>query len=241
MISITSAALSYGAGALVAFSPCVLPALPLIASGASQENRLGPVAVAAGLVAGFTLVGVSLAAFGHFAGFGQEALRTFGALALAAAGLVMMVRPLELRLAAALAPVGAAGGVLTSGPASSGLAGQFAVGTGLGLVWAPCSGPALGAAIALATQAGGIVPATVLMLLFGIGAATPLLLAAYGSRKLMQRLRAGAQGFGEKGKRVFGAALLAVAVLTLTGLDLVIADAVTQRLPSWWLDAITRL
>jgi cytochrome c biogenesis protein CcdA len=240
MITITSAALSYGAGALVAFSPCVLPALPLIASGASQESRIGPMVVAAGLVTGFALVGVSLAAFGHFAGFDQDALRTFGALALAAAGLVMLIRPLEVRFAAALAPLGAAGGALTSGPAS-GLAGQFAVGAGLGLVWAPCSGPALGAAIALATQAGGIVPATALMLLFGIGAATPLLVAAYGSRKLMLRLRAGAQGFGEQGKRVFGAALLAVALLTLTGLDLVLVEAFTARLPEWWLNAITRL
>ena len=241
MTTITSAALSYGAGALVAFSPCVLPALPLIASGASQENRFGPLAVAAGLVAGFALVGVSLAAFGHFAGFGQEALRTFGALALAAAGLVMLIRPLELRVTAALAPVGAVGGMLTTGPVSSGLPGQFAVGAGLGLVWAPCSGPALGAAIALATQAGGLVPATLLMVLFGLGAATPLLLAAYGSRQLMTRLRRGAQGVGERGKRVFGAALVGVALLTLTGLDLLLADAITARLPNWWLNAITSL
>jgi len=55
-----------------------------------------------------------------------------------------------------------------------GLAGQFIVGLLLGVVWSPCVGPTLGAATTLASQGRDLAEIALLMLIFGIGAAAPL-------------------------------------------------------------------
>jgi cytochrome c-type biogenesis protein len=232
--------LSYAAGTLVAFSPCVLPALPLIAAGANAQHRLGPIAAAAGLVVSFTAVGLTLAAIGPAIGLEAGVLRTLGAVALLLAGAVLLIPPLGRAVEGLLQPLGAKAGNAITGKAFTGLTGQFVLGAALGAVWAPCTGPVLGAALALAGQAGGLVPAGFAMAAFGLGAATPLLIAAYGSRALMAKLRAGA-GRAAWAKPAMGAAVALIGLLTLTGLDAPVQEAITAALPDWWLNAITAL
>ena len=53
----------------------------------------------------------------------------------------------------------------------------------LGAIWSPCSGPTLGAAIALAAQSETAGRAATVMAMFSLGAATPILALAYGSRQ----------------------------------------------------------
>lgn len=235
-----SLVLSYAAGTLVAFSPCVLPALPLIAAGAAAQHKLGPVAAAAGLVVSFTAVGLTLAAIGPAIGLDANSLRMVGAVALVLVGAVLLIPPLGRAVEDLFKPVGARAGDAISGRAFTGLSGQFALGAALGAVWAPCTGPVLAAALALAAQAGGLFPAGLQMALFGAGAATPLLIAAYGSRALMAKLRAGA-GRATWAKPAMGIIVATIGVLTLTGLDAAVQDVVTAALPDWWLNAITAL
>lgn len=52
------------AGALSTLSPCVLPLVPILVGTAASAHRLGPYALAAGLAASFTVVGVAIASFG---------------------------------------------------------------------------------------------------------------------------------------------------------------------------------
>ena len=66
--------------------------------------------------------------------------------------------------------------------ACSGLAGQFAVGLLLGAVWSPCVGPTLGAASLLASQGKDLPQVALTMVVFGIGAAVPLILLGLLSR-----------------------------------------------------------
>ena len=63
-----------------------------------------------------------------------------------------------------------------------GSAGQFLVGVLLGVVWSPCVGPTLGAASTLASQGKDLGQIGLLMLLFGLGAALPLILIGSLSR-----------------------------------------------------------
>lgn len=239
MLTLSALGHSLAAGTLVAFSPCVLPALPLIASGAAASRRSGPLWVALGLVMGFTGVGVSVAAFGHLLGLSPDTLRQVGAVFLILAGAVLCVHTLETRVSALLSPL--ASWAASRSASGSGRWHQVALGGGLGLVWAPCSGPALGAALGLATQAGGLIPASALMLMFGIGAAIPLVLAAYGTRALFHTMRHAGQQHVSRGKRLLGILLLGVGLLTLTGGDHHLIAMATDRLPSVWLDLITRL
>ncbi len=231
------ALLSFAAGSLTSLSPCAFLALPLIVGSALQEGAWAPVAVAAGMTASFTLLGVLLAAAGTALGLGEAAWRTLSAALLAASGLALLCAPLQARLSAAASPLATAAGRLSRG--LSGPAGPFAVGALLGAVWSPCSGPTLGAAFGLASTARGAWRAAALMAAFGLGASAPLLVVAYGARGAAFRSRA--LGAGRFGKPLLGVVLLALGALVLSGLDRALEAAVTARLPDWWLDLLARL
>jgi len=74
--------LAFGAGALTILSPCVLPLVPVVLGSAAQRHRLGALALAAGLVASFTIVGFVLAAFGSMLGVDPDQVRLVGAVIL---------------------------------------------------------------------------------------------------------------------------------------------------------------
>ena len=62
-------------------------------------------------------------------------------------GLVLMSTSLQLRFASATSSLGDAGNSLIARMNLDGLRGQFAIGLVLGVVWSPCVGPTLGAAV----------------------------------------------------------------------------------------------
>src|SRR5262245_20964220 len=62
--TMTAYALSFLAGVLTVLSPCVLPLVPVVVASALSQHRLGPVALAAGLVASSSGVGLVLAMLG---------------------------------------------------------------------------------------------------------------------------------------------------------------------------------
>ena len=58
MVSAAELGLAWVAGSLTTLNPCVFLLLPLLLGGAVQENRLAPVAMGAGMVAAFALLGL---------------------------------------------------------------------------------------------------------------------------------------------------------------------------------------
>ena len=79
----------------------------------------------------------------------------------------------------ATARISAAGDALLARRSGRGVAGQFVVGALLGVVWTPCVGPTLGAASTLAASGRRLGAVAALMLVFGIGAAAPMLAARH--------------------------------------------------------------
>lgn len=231
--------LSFLAGLLTSLSPCVLPALPLVVGSAAQRHRFGPLALAGGMIVSFTLVGVTLSSAGHLLGLNGSALRIVAALFLLAAGLTMLSTRLQGVSARVLGPLASRASQLGASRRLSGPWGQFAMGALLGAVWSPCTGPTLGAAVGLATQAGGTLPAANIMLVFGIGASIPLLAVAYLARGAFLS-RGGAAWLGARGKALFGVILVGVGVAILFGVDKIVETALLSALPDWWVDMITR-
>jgi cytochrome c biogenesis protein CcdA len=119
-----------------------------------------------------------------------------------------------------------------------GLPGQFLVGMLLGVVWSPCVGPTLGAATTLASQGKNLGQIGVLMLIFGIGAAAPLVLLGSLSRVSMMKIRGRLLTAGKFGKQVFGLVMLALGVLIATGADKSLEAWILDRTPDW-LTAVT--
>ena len=98
-------ALALAAGLLTSLSPCVLPVLPIVVGSAGLRHRFGPLALAAGMVFAFTVVGVTLAAAGQAIGLDGAWLRRLAALALVLAGIFLLSERLQIRLSTWFAPL----------------------------------------------------------------------------------------------------------------------------------------
>lgn len=232
--------LAFLAGALTTINPCVLPLLPIVFASALASGKLGPVALVAGLVTSFTLLGVAIAAAGDVFGLSERVLRSISAVLFIAIGIVLIVPALEKRFSALFAGIGSSSAALASRASAFGLMGQFAIGLLLGAVWSPCSGPALGAAIALAAQSGGVPQAMLRMAVFGLGTASILLLLAFGSRALVMQRRERLAKIAPAAKRIAGALFLVLGIAALTGLDKIIETKLLDVTPDWLVTLTTR-
>ena len=241
MAEIGNLALSYAAGALSTLSPCVLPLLPIVLFGVLEKHAWGPVALATGLSASFAAVGIVIAAIGFNIGLDPATLRNAVAVLLLAMGIVLLVPPLQGRLAALATPVASGGQTLLDRVQPSGLGGQFLLGILLGAIWSPCSGPTLGAAIGLAAQGDTMVKAAAVMAVFGLGAATPILALAYGSRQAVFARRDLLARTSRVAKPVMGAAFAFVGAFVLTGFDKIVETSLTNAMPDWLTTLTTRL
>lgn len=225
------------AGALSTLSPCVLPLLPLVLTGAAAAHRWGMVALVGGLVLSFVCIGLFVATIGFSLGLTGDVFRTISAVLLAGLGIVLLSEPLQARFALSMAGIGNSGNTLAARLRVSGLTGQFLVGLLLGAIWSACVGPTLGAASLLAAQGRDLASVAAVMIAFAIGTALPLLAVGAlgrGGLRLWQRRAVNA---GKAGKRILGAAVLVVGVLILTGTDHAIEAGLVASSPPW----LTRL
>ena len=232
--------LAFVAGVLSILSPCVLPLLPIVLGAAVSEHRWGPGALAAGLALSFVTIGLFVATIGFSIGLDAEIFRTLAALLMIAIGVVLVMPTLQTRLAAAGGPVSGWVDQRFGGLGGKGLAGQFAVGVLLGAVWSPCVGPTLGAASVLAARGADLGAVALTMLVFGLGAALPLLLLGLLSRETMMRSRNALLSAGKASKMAMGIILALAGVFILTRLDKVAETYLVAWSPAWLTELTTR-
>lgn len=228
---LSSLALSFAAGLVTILNPCVLPLVPILVASALGKSRFGPLALAGGLVTSFTLFGFTVIAFGYSLGINEQAVRVFAGAMLAAAGAVLLVPQAQAALSAAAAPIANFGNQRLAQVSGEAWYGQYAIGLLLGIVWAPCVGPTLGVAIAAASVGEDLGSSFVIFLTFGLGVAASILAFAYGSRKALGERRKSLQSLAKYGKPMFGAALLVVGAMVMSGFDKVIEIALLDALP----------
>jgi cytochrome c-type biogenesis protein len=232
--------LAYLAGLLSTLSPCVLPLLPLVVGSAASAHRLGPLALALGLASSFVVVGLFVATIGFSIGIDADVFRIVAAALMILVGAVLIVPLLQSRLALAAGPVSNWAGQRLGGLSASGLRGQFGVGVLLGVAWSPCVGPTLGAASLLASQAKDLARVAATMLLFGLGASSPLLAVGMLSREAMSKARDHALSAGRSLKAALGVAFMLVGASIVTGADKQIETALVDASPQWLTDLTTR-
>lgn len=122
---------------------------------------------------------------------------------------------------------------MLSGLSTDGIVGQFLLGLLLGVVWSPCVGPTLGAAIALASQGEQFAQTALVMALFGPGAGLPLVALGSLSRQAMNRVRGRLITAGRNGKQILGGLMLALGAFILTGADKIAERWILNAAPQW--------
>lgn len=235
---------SYGfgllAGLLSTLSPCVLPILPILLGSATAAHPRAPLALAGGLALSYAVIGTLIASLGASIGLDATIFRNVGAVILGVLGLVLMSTSLQQRFATATSGIGDAGNNLISSLNLNGLGGQFVIGLALGVVWSPCVGPTLGAAIVLASQGSHLPQVALLMGIFGVGAALPVIILAYLSRTVMMNVRGSLMQAGKTGKLILGFIMLAIAAMILSGADKPLESWLVQISPEWLTALTTR-
>jgi cytochrome c biogenesis protein CcdA len=179
--------IAFAAGVITAFTPCILPVLPIVlAGGAGGGTKRRPYAIAAGLVTTFTAFLLAGAWLWGLLGISAKHQIRIGAVLLLLLALTLVVPKV---------------GELVERPfarftrrRAGDLGGGFLLGASLGLVFVPCGGPVLAALTANAAtdRVGGWIVA--IAIAYAVGAALPLLALAHGSRGLAARSRTRSRG-----------------------------------------------
>jgi cytochrome c biogenesis protein CcdA len=232
--------LGYLAGVLSTLSPCVLPLLPILVAAAVSQHRFGPLALAGGLMLSFAGIGIFIATIGFSLGLDPTIFRQAAAVLLMACGVVLLSTRLQQAFASATGGLSNAGNGWLSRIQAGGWLGQFLVGLVLGVVWSPCVGPTLGAASTLAAQGSQLTKIALLMLVFGLGAGTPLVALGALSREAILRVRGKLLQAGQWGKLALSGVLLLLGLAILTGWDRRFEAVVTDHSPQWLVELTTR-
>lgn len=236
MIGIGQLGFSLVAGSLTTLSPCVFPILPLVIGGAVQANRLAPVAMGVGMASSFALIGMVLGLIGPALGVDGDWVRIAGAVLLLGFGVVMLVPALNERFTNLVTPLASSANNASVRLKPDSLWGALLLGALLGLVWSPCSGPLLASALTLVASEGGAAQGGLILGLFGVGAAIPLVVVAYASRSGFNSMRGWVMTRIDTIKKSFGVLLLLLGVAILTGGDKWLEAQIVPLLPDWWIN-----
>jgi cytochrome c-type biogenesis protein len=238
------------AGFLSTLQPCVLPLIPIVLGGAIYQNKYAPLYIGLGMVGFYTLLGAITGFIEPLFGFEPSEFKTIGAAMMVASGVILLAPHMLSRMNGAYS--GAlnflnqkASSLSFDSPLSC-----VALGAILSLIWAPCAGPMLASALTLLTSGlmadsgtdlQSVLQGSVLLGLYGLGAALPLVLLAYITRTAFSRWRAGlmkAQSFLTK---ILGIFFLVFGLLILTGAMNKIEIYLLTILPESWLGFVNSI
>jgi cytochrome c-type biogenesis protein len=206
-----SVGLAWGGGIITVLSPCVLPVLPIIIGRSLQSHRYGPLALVAGLVGGFAVMGSLLGFAASWIPDLADGLRSIAILVLLVMGVLSIFPQWGYRFFRYFS-------INSDRPTPLGLVGEFWLGTQLGLLWTPCAGPVLASILLLAAVQHQPLSAFGMLLVYGLGAAIPLLMLAYGGRYWGQRLLR-LRSHSGKIQRIGGIMIVSTAIAMLLGID----------------------
>lgn len=204
-------------GLLLAFTPCVLPMVPILSSiVVGQSARDAPMSKARGLslAAAYSLgMAIVYTAMGVAAGLAGEglaaALQTPAVLATFAAALVLLALSMfgfyELQLPASLQAKLAG---ISNNQKSGSYAGVFVMGAVSALIVGPCVAAPLAGALLYISQTKDVVVGGAALFSMAAGMSVPLLLVGVSAGSLLPRAGAWMEGV----KKFFGALLIAVAI-----------------------------
>ena len=180
MVGNMNIALVFIAGIASVLSPCVLPIVPIVVTGRSDDHKLRPVMIVAGLAVTFMLMGVASSLFGSFFGASMRYVEKAAGIFIAIFGLLLI---LNVNLFKYL------GFLSRFAQNSKGRFGGFVLGFTLGIIWIPCVGPMLAGVLTLVATHGKVLTGIGLLFVYSLGFAVPMLIAGYASQFFRKRFR----------------------------------------------------
>jgi cytochrome c biogenesis protein CcdA len=222
------------AGLLTIASPCILPVMPiLLGTSVEQPGRARPLFIVAGFIITFASFAMLLGAVSSTVHVAQQVLRNTGIALLALSGLLRLwPRPYDWLVAQVQGPLERIGAAIAPGvQPGSGNAGGFVLGMSLGAVWTPCAGPVLASILVLVVKAQDLGWSALLLTLYAIGAAIPMLAIIYGGHYVTQRVRVLSR-HAHRLQQVFGVLVMLTALAIYLQYDVLIYARIAALFPA---------
>jgi cytochrome c-type biogenesis protein len=232
--NLIEAPLAFLAGLLTIASPCILPVMPILfGTSVDRPDRVRPLFIIAGFIVAFASLAMLLGAVSSTVHIAQQALRNSAIALLGLSGLLRLwPRPYDWLVASVQAPLGRLWpAALTGAPAGTGNAGGFVLGMSLGAVWTPCAGPVLASILVLVVKAQDLHWSGLLLALYAIGAAIPMLAIIYGGQFITRRVRVLAR-HTHRIQQVFGVLVMLTALVIYLQYDVLAYAWIASYLPA---------
>jgi cytochrome c-type biogenesis protein len=180
MVDNINIALVFVAGLASVLSPCVLPVIPIIVTGKSDDHKFRPLLIVTGIAVTFMIMGVISSLFGAAIGSKMYYVEKAGGILIAAIGVLLIFNVNFFKHL---------GFFSQFAQKSRGRFGGFFLGFTLGVIWIPCVGPMLSSVLAIVATQGKIEIGIVLLFIYSLGFSIPMLVAAYASQFFRNRFR----------------------------------------------------
>lgn len=220
------------AGVATVLSPCILPVLPAILSASASGGKGRPFGVILGLIISFVFFTLALTTLVQSFGLSANILRYIAIAIIGFFGLVLLIPILSEKFAMLTDSLANFGTRLhaRSRTQRSGFVGGLIIGVALGLVWTPCAGPILAAITTLVATQKVNFEVTLLTVAYGLGAALPLLIIAYGGQRILSAPTIAKHT--ERIRQAFGALMILTALALALNWDVAFQQYVLDYIPS---------
>lgn len=184
MAHLIQIALAFIEGIGLAFSPCILPILPLIFAASSVGGRLRPLQIVIGFILSFTLFSLISRQLILATGLHFDKIQTIGFILMLMIGFVMLLPILEDKFAKLTNSLANQAQKLTKNRFFEQSGGALMMGALIGIIWTPCAGPILAVALVQVIQSQTNWQAVLIIIAFSSGAGIPILLVGYLGNQL---------------------------------------------------------
>jgi cytochrome c-type biogenesis protein len=179
--SLTSMVMVLLAGLASIASPCVLPVVPIIVTGTERDHRHRPVLIVFGLSLSFIAMGVVTSLFGGAVAGMMPLLEKMAGVVVILFGVLMLCDINVFKRFTLFSRIRISNDGRWSG---------LVLGLTLGLVWIPCVGPMLSGVLAMVASDGRLASGVILLAIYSLGFAIPMLLAGYATQGMRSRFQA---------------------------------------------------
>ncbi len=207
-------ALAFLEGLALIASPCILPILPIMLSGSIEGGRKRPIGIIVGFVLVFALFTLSARTLVQWLGIDLDKLRYFAFGFIILFGLILMSDWLSLKFSMLTESIANIGNRSSDKVQSEGFISGLILGALVSLIWVPCAGPILAAAIVQTAIQKTSVESFFTFLSFALGSVIPMIIIALIGRKLFAKLKFFKKN-SEQLRKIFGLIIIIGALIAI--------------------------
>lgn len=219
-------------GVITIAAPCIWPLLPIVLSASATGGKRKPLGITVGLVVTFAVVTLSLSYIVKVIPLDPNQLRWLAVGIIVLLGLALLIPKLNTILESWVSRLSGKIGQRLNTRNGEGFELGVFTGMALGIVWAPCAGPILAAIATLAATRAVNIEIIITTVMYSVGVGVPLFILCLVGNRLFKRSRWLNRYLGRI-QQVFGAIMIATALLIATNYDKVLQTKLLDTFPGF--------